>query len=148
MAAKKKTAPKKSQAKSRSRKAQDTGEHARKLAPASAVRAIINEIIATKNATSEAGQGLSTAAKRFNELGGNLPAVRIAGRIYSKAKQDGLKARVLWEDLVYYLTECTDFDKIAPTGMFTPAESGQTRREDDDDQAETEAEGGHLQLVS
>ncbi len=103
------------------------GDHIRSLAPASAVRSFINEVISTKNATSEADQGLSTATKRATEQGVNVPAARIAARILSKAKQDGLKARVLWEDARYYLEDCTEFNRIAPAGMFTPEESGQKR---------------------
>lgn len=99
-------------------------KHARHLVPAAKAKAYITEIIATKNATSEAGQGLSTATRQFQDAGGNAPAARIAARIYSKAKQDSIKGRVLFEDIVYYLTKCTDFDRIAPEGMFTPEESG------------------------
>lgn len=102
------------------------GEHARQLAPERAVRAFINERIAVKNATSEAGQTMSTATKRFSEAGGNVPAAVISTRFVSKAKQDPLKARVMWEDVQYYL-ECMDFDKLAPKGMFTAEESGQRR---------------------
>src|SRR6516164_877494 len=107
------------------RRKEPEGEHIRQLAPASAVKAFIIEVIATKTATSEAGQELGTATKRAHEQGVNIPAARIVARLYSKAKQDSMKARVLWEDVVYYLTECTDFDRIAPSGMFTAEESGQ-----------------------
>ena len=101
------------------------GDHIRQLAPAAAVKSFINEVIATKNASSEAGQELGTATKRAQEQGVNIPAARIAARLYSKAKQDSMKGRVLWEDVVYYLSECTDFDRIAPEGMFTAEEGGQ-----------------------
>jgi len=104
------------------------GDHLRKLAPERAVRSFITEVIATKNATSEAGQGLSTATKRAQDQGVNIPAARIAARLLSKAKQDGLKARVLWEDTIYYLLDCTDFVRLAPEGMFTPEEGGQKRK--------------------
>jgi hypothetical protein len=112
---------------SKAQRAADSGEHARQLAPASAVKSFINEVIATKNATSEEGQRLSTATKRATEAGVNVPAARIAARILSKAKQDSIKARVLWEDTVYYLLECTEFNRIAPTGMFSAEEGGQKR---------------------
>ena len=117
--------------KSRKRK-EPEGDHVRQLAPVGAVKSYIKEIIATKAATSEAGQGLTTATKRFTDQGGNAPAARIAGRIYAKGMADGLKGRVLWEDVVYYLTECTDFDKVAPAGMFTAEESGQKRRKQEE----------------
>ena len=111
----------------RRRRKEPEGDHIRQLAPASAVKAFIVEVIATKTATSEAGQELGTATKRAQEQGVNIPAARIVARLYSKAKQDSMKARVLWEDVVYYLTECTDFDRIAPAGMFTAEEGGQKR---------------------
>jgi len=113
--------------KARRKPAAESEEHVRQLAPRSAVKSFITEVIATRNATSEAGQGLSTATKRAQDQGVNVPAARVAARIYSKAKQDAIKARVLWEDTVYYLTECLDFDRIAPAGMFTAEESGQRR---------------------
>lgn len=118
------------------------GDHVRSLAPAAAVRSFINEVISTKNATSEAGQGLSTATKRASDQGVNVPAARIAARILSKAKQDSMKARVLWEDTVYYLTECTEFERIAPAGMFTAEESGQrrSRKKSEPEQAELPVE--------
>jgi len=106
----------------------DEGEHIRKLAPERAVRSYINEVIATKSRTSEAGQGLSTATKRATDQGVNIPAARIAARLYAKARADAIVARVLWEDVQYYLVECTDFNKIAPEGMFTAEESGQKHR--------------------
>src|SRR5439155_23643976 len=87
------------------------GDPIRSLAPASAVRSFKTEVISAKNAASEAGQGLSTAPKRATEQGVNVPAARIAARILSKAKQDGLKARVLWEDARYYLEDCTEFNR-------------------------------------
>ena len=111
----------------RRRRKEPEGDHIRQLAPASAVKAFIVEVIATKTATSEAGQELGTATKRAQEQGVNIPAARIVARLYSKAKQDSMKARVLWEDVIYYLTECTDFERIAPAGMFTAEEGGQKR---------------------
>ena len=107
------------------RRKEPEGDHIRQLAPVAAVKAFITEVIATKNATSEAGQELSTATKRAQDQGVNIPAARIAARLYSKAKADPMKARVLWEDLHYYLAECTDFERIAPEGMFTAEEGGQ-----------------------
>jgi hypothetical protein len=134
----------------------DGGKHVRQLAPERTVRAVITEIIAAKNQTSEIGQELTEATKRANELGVNIPAVRIAARVYGKAKMDAAKARVLWEDVVYYLMECTDFDQIAPAGMFTSVEGGQRHSPPDEmqmvegdepppmaAQAE-EDEGGHV----
>lgn len=120
------------------------GKHARQLAPERAVKTFINERIATKNATSEAGQTMSTATKRFADAGGNVPAGTIATRFVSKAKQDPLKARVLLEDVLYYL-ECMDFDRLAPKGLFTAEESGQRRGKQpelpiDPMQAQAEAE--------
>jgi hypothetical protein len=125
--AKKGNSTKKSNRKPKQGRAESDGDHLRQLAPERAVRSFISEIIATKNATSEAGQGLSTATKRASEAGVNIPAARIAARLLSKAKQDGLKARVLWEDVIYYLIECTDFVRLAPEGMFTAEEGGQKR---------------------
>jgi hypothetical protein len=122
-----KTAAKKSGTKkgnSKRQRKEPEGNHIRQLAPERAVRAFINEVIATKNRTSEIGQELSTSTKRATEQGINVPAARIAARLYSKAKQDAMKGRVLWEDTVYYLLECTDFEKIAPAGMFAPEEAG------------------------
>jgi hypothetical protein len=112
----------------RSRKQKEPeGDHIRQLAPIPAVKTYIKECIASKNATSEEGQRLSTATKRATDQGVNVPAARIAARLYSKANQDPMKGRVLWEDVTYYLIECTDFDEIAPTGMFTAEEAGQKR---------------------
>ena len=113
------------------RRKPQAGEHVRHLAPPPAVRSYMREIIATKNATSEAGQGLSTATRRAAEQGINVPMVRIMARLYSKALQDPAKARVNWEDLKYYLEECTDFSRIAPEGMFTPEEGGQQPLEEE-----------------
>ena len=115
------------QPRQRKRKDGPTGEHVRQLAPERAVRAFINEVIATKNRTSEIGQELSTSTKRATEQGINVPAARIAARLYSKAKQDAMKGRVLWEDTMFYLLECTDFERVAPAGMFSAEESGQKR---------------------
>jgi hypothetical protein len=81
--------------------------------------------MATKARTSAEGQRLSVATKRATEAGVNVPMVNMMRRIYGKAQRDPLKARVDWEDLQYYLLECTDFEQIAPAGMFSPAESGQ-----------------------
>ena len=105
--------------------ANQDGEHVRQLAPASAVKSFINSVISTRNATSECGQELSTATRKANDQGVNVPAARIAARILSKARQDSLKARVLWEDTVFYLLECTDFNRIAPEGLFSAGEAGQ-----------------------
>lgn len=118
---------KSSKGRKRKQQADGEGEHVRHLAPATAVRAVINEITRAKTATSEVGQEVSTATKRFADQGGNVPAVRLAQRVYGKAKHDPMKARVMWEDAKYYLEECTDFNRIAPAGMFTAEESGQKR---------------------
>jgi hypothetical protein len=125
-----KTAKKGNSAKKSSRKPRQKAEggHVRQLAPERAVRSFIAEVIATKNSTSEAGQALSTATKRASDAGVNIPAARIAARLLSKAKQDGLKARVLWEDVIYYLIECTEFVRLAPEGMFTAEEGGQKHK--------------------
>jgi hypothetical protein len=120
-AAKKANSSKKS---TKKRKVVQDGEHIRQLAPERAVRNFIGDILANKSRTSEAGQLLSTATKRFQDAGGNTPAARLAARLVSKAKHDSIVARVLFEDLIYYL-EVMDFDKLAPVGMFTPEESGQ-----------------------
>ena len=125
MAAKKKAAPKKRKATKAESAAE--GEHLRRLAPERAVRSFINDVIASKSKTSEAGQWLSTSTKRATEAGVNIPAARIAARLYGKAKNDPAVARVLWEDIVYYL-QCTDFDRIAPEGMFTAEEGGQKHK--------------------
>ena len=125
-----KTAAKKSGTKkgnSKRQRKEPEGNHIRQLAPERAVRAFINEVIATKNRTSEIGQELSTSTKRATEQGINVPAARIAARLYSKAKQDAMKGRVLWEDTMFYLLECTDFERVAPAGMFSAEESGQKR---------------------
>lgn len=112
-----------------------TGDHVRMLAPKAAVVTFVKEIVAAKNQTSTAGQLVSTATKNATDRGVNVPAARIAARLYSKALQDPGKARVLWEDVAYYLEECMDFDKIAPLGMFPADEvrstkngSGKTRK--------------------
>ncbi len=112
----------------RKRKPAVEGDHIRQLAPTAAVKSFINEVIQTKARTSEAGQELATATKRATESGVNIPAARIASRIFAKARQDGLKGRILWEDTKYYLEEVMSLDKIAPATFFTPAESGQKRR--------------------
>jgi len=127
-AAKKGNSQKKSNNKQKKRATESGGDHLRQLAPERVVRSFINEVIASKNATSEAGQELSTATKRASDQGVNIPAARIAARLLSKAKQDAIKGRVLWEDTLYYLLECTDFNRIAPEGMFTAEESGQKRK--------------------
>jgi hypothetical protein len=106
-------------------KGKPVGDHVRQLASERMVKSFINEVIASKNRTSEIGQELSTSTKRASDAGVNVPAARIAARLFSKAKQDSLKGRVLWEDVQYYLLECTDFEKIAPAGMFAPEEAGQ-----------------------
>ena len=121
------------------RRREPEGDHIRQLAPASAVKAFIIEVIATKTATSEAGQELGMATKRAQEQGVNIPAARIVARLYSKAKQDSMKARVLWEDVIYYLSECTDFERIAPAGMFTAEEGGQKRAKQTEIPLEPEA---------
>jgi hypothetical protein len=126
MAAKAKTSKKKV-ANQRKRKEPESGNHIRQLAPERAVKTYINELIAGKSRTSEIGQETATATKRASDQGINVPAARQAARFYSKAKMDALKGRVLWEDTTYYLLECTDFERIAPAGMFTPEESGQKR---------------------
>lgn len=105
------------------------GDHVRTKASQRAVETFIDQVIATKNATSEVGQELSTATKRAQELGVNIPAARVAARFVSKAKADPMKARVLLEDTIYYL-DCMDFDRLAPKGMFTPAEGGQGRQKE------------------
>jgi len=121
------------------RRKEPEGDHIRQLAPVAAVKAFITKVIATKNATSEAGQELSTATKRAQDQGVNIPAARIAARLYSKAKADPMKARVLWEDLHYYLAECTDFERIAPEGMFTAEEGGQKHRPNEEEPHPIEA---------
>lgn len=103
------------------------GDHIRSLAPPSAVKSYIKECIASKNSTSEEGQRLATATKRAAEQGVNVPMARVCSRLYNKAVQDPMKGRVNWEDLIYYMLECTDFNKIAPAGMFTAEEGGQKR---------------------
>jgi hypothetical protein len=111
----------------RKQKADVEGDHVRSLAPPAAVKSYIKECIASKNTTSEEGQRLSTATKRALDQGVNVPMARICARLYNKAVQDPLKGRVNWEDLVYYMLECTDFERIAPAGMFSAEEGGQKR---------------------
>jgi len=107
--------------------AKPKGDNVRMLAGKPAVNAFIKGIIAAKASTSEVGQNVSTATKRAQDAGVNIPAARIAARIYSMALRDGAKARVLWDDVEYYLTECTDFDNIAPVGLFDPSETRSTK---------------------
>jgi hypothetical protein len=124
----KKPSTKKGTSKRRKGEPEDGGNHVRQLAPERAVKTYINELIAGKSRTSEIGQETATATKRASDQGINVPAARQAARFYSKAKMDALKGRVLWEDTVYYLLECTDFEKIAPAGMFSPEEAGRSRK--------------------
>jgi len=107
------------------KKAAESMEHVRILAAPRLVKSIIDQVLAAKNRTSAVGQDLSTVIRNGQEAGVNIPALRIAARVYSTAKQDPAKARVLFEDVIYYLEECTDFAKLAPQGMFTAKEAGQ-----------------------
>ena len=104
------------------------GEHIRQLAPPTAVRSYMKELLATKSRNGQANQLLSAAAKRANDQGVNVPMVTIMARIYKMALTDPMKGRVAWEDLRYYLEEVSDFDKIAPPGMFSAEEGGQKHR--------------------
>jgi len=101
------------------------GEHIRQPAVPAVVRTYLGKIIETKGLIGDLNQELTVETKKFIEANGNPPAARIAGRIYNKAKQDPLVGRVLWEDVQFYLLRCTDFEQIAPAGMFTAEESGQ-----------------------
>ena len=105
----------------------EPGDQVRMLAPKKVVADYIEFIRACKSRTSEVGQSITTQTKKAQEQGLNVPAARIAERIYAKAQRDSIKGRVLWEDVQYYLTECTDFDKIAPAGMFKADEVRSTK---------------------
>lgn len=117
-------AVKKARKSSKKSKKGESEEHLRQLAQPPIVKAFFRDIMAAKNKTSEIGQTMSTATRRAVEAGLNVPAARIGVRFISKAKQDPIVARVLWEDVQYYL-EVMDFDRLAPKGMFTAEESGQ-----------------------
>lgn len=117
----KKAEPKKTKAEAR-----PAGDSVRMLAPKAAVSAFIKSIVAYKNQTSTIGGDVSDATKTAKERGVNVPAARIVERIYKKALHDPAKARVLYEDLVYYL-ECMEFDDLAPPGMFDPKETRSTK---------------------
>ena len=130
MASKKKSAKGKkpaAKAKSSGKPDKTKGDHVRMLANKSAVRSFITEIIASKNETSTLGQEISSATKRAQNAGINIPAARLAVRFVSKAKMDAGAARVMFEDFTYYLNECMEFDKIAPPGMFKPDEVRSTK---------------------
>lgn len=114
----------KSSRKSKRKGGESDGEHLRQLAPPTVVKGFIRDVMAAKAKTSEVGQTMSTATRRAADAGLNVPAARIAVRFISKAKQDPIVARVLLEDVQYYL-EVMDFDRLAPPGMFTAEESGQ-----------------------
>ena len=102
-----------------------------------AVVAFCEEIRSTKQETSQVGQALSTAAKSAQNAGVNLPAARLAERIYGVALRDSTKGRVFWEDVQYYLHECLEFDKVAPESLFPASESRSTR---DGEQTDIEEE--------
>jgi len=103
-----------------------TGDSARLLAPKKAVTDFIAHVRGCKSTTSEAGQRLTQATKAAQESGVNVPAARLAERIYSKALSDAIKGRVLWEDLQHYL-ELMKFDEIAPPSMFKSEEVRSTK---------------------
>lgn len=104
------------------------GDHARLLPPKTAVVSFIKEIGTAKSRTSVIGQDVTEATKLAKERGVNVPAARIAERIYKKAMNDPVQGRTLFEDVTYYLIKCMDFDKIAPAGMFDPAETRSTKQ--------------------
>lgn len=121
----------KSKAKSKPKAAKaaaPTGDNVRLLAPKAAVASFIKEIGTAKSRTSVIGQDVSEATKRAKERGVNVPAARIAERIYKKAMNDPVQGRTLWEDVQFYLLECVDFDKIAPAGMFDASETRSTKK--------------------
>lgn len=99
------------------------GDHVRQLASEKSAQNYIGSILASKNRTSEIGQQLSEATKRFEGVGGNAAAARLASRFISKAKSDPVRGRVMFEDMLYYL-DCMDFEGMAPKLMFTAEESG------------------------
>ncbi len=105
-----------------------SGDHARMLPGKNTVLNFIKEIRACKSRTSTIGQEVTEATKQAKEAGVDVPAARIAERIYGKALNDAIKGRVLWENVQFYLLECTDFEKIAPAGMFDPAEVRSTKQ--------------------
>ena len=105
-----------------------TGDNVRLLAPKAAVASFIKEIGTAKSRTSVIGQDVSEATKRAKERGVNVPAARIAERIYKKAQNDPVQGRTLYEDVQFYLLECVDFDKIAPAGMFDASETRSTKK--------------------
>lgn len=113
----------KPKSKSKPKKIQD---HSRLLPPKSAVVSFIRDIGDAKNRTSIIGKDVTEAAKLAKERGVNVPAARIAERIYKKAQNDAIQGRTLWEDIQFYL-ECIDFDKVAPAGMFSPDEVRSTK---------------------
>lgn len=140
---KSKAKSKKSAAKAKSKPDKTQGDHVRMLASKPAVRNYINEIIAAKNQTSTVGQDVSSATKRAQNAGVNVPAARLAVRFVSKAKADPATARVMYEDFMYYLEECMDFDKLAPVGMFSAEETrsiknGKDSRKKKDEQTDLE----------
>ena len=105
---------------------QDDGNNVRALASKNAVVVYIKDVIAAKNRTSTIGQELSESSKRAANANVNVPAARLACRFYSKALMDGLKARILLEDVLYYL-ECLDFDTFAPKEMISSSETRSVR---------------------
>jgi hypothetical protein len=82
------------------------------------VASYVEEVVSAKKRKSKIGEELHEAIELAKERGIDITATNLATRFYTKALEDPLKARVLYENFHYVLFECLDFDKIAPAGMF------------------------------
>lgn len=103
------------------------GDHIRTWASKDAVVKFVHECLAAKSRTSVIGQEKSSASKKATENGVDVPAAMIGARIIGKAKMDGLKGRLLWDNLKYYVEDCMEFDKIAPATLFASEEMRSTK---------------------
>jgi hypothetical protein len=85
-----------------------------------AVTAYIGAVTKAKAANSETNKGLTVLTKRAADQGVNVPAARLAQRVYAKALSDPVAGRALLEDLNLYL-KLMGFDRPAPRQNRTAA---------------------------